>query len=333
MGKEIGINLGSTNTVVYLKGKGIVLNEQTVVSVDCVTSLIEEVGSDALQTAARVPGSAMLVSPMRDDSRRLEASERIIKRALKMYGATKAKVGICVPAMFSPLEKESLMKSVEAMGAKPFIVNKAVAAAIGAGKDITAPDEGGIVIHIGASATEIAVIAGARVVMTETLDIAGDSFTDAVSRYVVRRRRIEPSEETAEFIKHDIGAVWEREDNEPRYYSGIRTDDGLPKNFKMRPSVLTSAFEEPLADLLDGICDVIDSIPDDAYDFAAERGILLTGGGSNLWGLAQMIGQVTGIYTMAAENPEQVAAIGACKALAYGTVSEGGILYETEDFV
>nr|MBQ4317734.1 rod shape-determining protein [Clostridia bacterium] len=316
-----------------VKGKGVVQNEKTVASLDSVTSFILEVGGDALQTAARVPASAVLVNPMRDDNKQLEAAERIVKRALKLNGANKSRVGLCVPASFGALEKESLLKSIEAVGAKPYIVNKAVAAAIGAGKDITAPDEGGIVINVGASATEIAVIAGARVVMTETLEIAGDSFTDAVSRYVVRRRRIEPDEETAEFIKRDIGAVWARDDNEPRYYNGLRMNDGLPKNFKMRPSVLTQAFEEPLGDLLDGICDVIDRIPDDAYDFAAERGILLTGGGCQLWGLAQMIGQVTGLAVTIAEEPETVAAAGACKALAYGTVSEGGILMETEDFI
>ncbi len=333
MGKDIGLNLGSANTVVYLKGRGVVQNEPTVMAIDCDTGAALEVGSDALLTVGRVPGSAVLIEPMKDNTRRLEAAERIIRRALKNNGAGKAKVAICEPALFAGHEKSSLMHAVEALGAKPYMVNKAVAAAIGAGKDITAPDEGGIVIHIGEMATEIVVIAAGRVAMTQTLEVAGGSFTDAVSRFIVRRRRIEVSYETAARIKHEIGAVWQRDDNEPRIYNGLRTDDGLPKNFKMRPSVLTQAFEEPLSALLDGICDVIDNIPDDIYDFVAERGILLTGGGSLLWGLAAMIGQVTGLHTLIAESPEIVAAAGAYKALAFGTISEGGILAESEDFM
>jgi len=333
MSKDIGINLGSSNTVVYVKGKGVVLNEKTVVSLDCISSMVEEVGGDALQTAQRVPGSVQLVNPMNEATRRLESCKRIIKRALKQCGGLKARVAICAPANFSALEKGGLMQAIESIGAKPYMVNTAVAAAIGAGKDITAPDEGGIVIHIGASATEIAVIAGGRVEMTEVISACGGSFTDAVSRYVARRRRIEVNEETAELIKHDIGAVWEREDNDPRVYNGIKMEDGLPKNFRMRPSVLTQAFEEPLGELLDGICDIIDSIPDDVYDFVCDRGILLTGGGSLLWGLDQMIAQVTGLYTTIAEAPDTVAALGACKAFAYGTMSNGGVLMETGDFI
>ncbi len=329
MGKDLGINLGSMNTVVCLRGKGVISNEPTVVSLDCNSGGILQTGSEALQTAARVPASTTIIQPMYDPSRRLEAAEKIIRSIIKQNGIGRSRIALCLSGTFTGTEKRELMRSIEETGNQVFLIDKSIASAVGAGKDITAPDEGGIIVHIGAETTELAAIAGGKIESQDTLEFGGSLFTEAIRGYIADRRHIDVDNLMAERIKCEIGSVWQRVDNDPREYTGIRLADGLPRIFRLRPSVLTAALEEPLARMLDGISGFIDGLSDYVYDIVSQHGILLTGGGALLWGLDTILNQVTGLKVTIAEMPDLVAAIGACMAL--DSLNGYGVLNTADD--
>lgn len=315
MSKEFGIHLGTLNTVVCQRGRGVILREKNIVSLHPDSHTIMQTGSEALQTELRVPASAALVNPMYDSVRRLEAAEKSVRRILKMANAGRAQIALCTPSVMPGAEVSALLAALADTGCSFRLIDKSAAAAIGAGADFSAADRGAIVVHIGASSTILSVLIGGNIAYTDSIGIAGQAFTGALRAFVQERRHIRVDDDCAEQIKAEIGAVWEQQDNAPRVYRGLRETDGLPKNFRLRPSVLTTAFEDVLSEFLDGVCAFVDAIPGAEFDIASPYGLLLTGGGAKLRGLDEMLRQVTGMQVRVAENPEFCSAVGACGAL------------------
>jgi rod shape-determining protein MreB len=297
-----------------------VIREPSVVAIDKNTDKILKFGREAQMMLGRTPGNITAVRPLRDGvisqyEITFRMIQHFIKRACGGSVIFKPRVIICVPSGITEVEERSVVDAATQAGAKrTYLIEEPVAAAIGAGIDISAPN-GHMVVDIGGGTTDIAVLSLGGVVVSESIKVAGDKFDEAIIRYVRRKHNVLIGERTAEEIKIKIGSAWPRE--EPRYLDvkGRCLIQGLPRVVRIHSHEIPNALEEPLTAVIEAICSVIERTPPELIGDILSNGIVMTGGGSLLYGLDRLINYATDIRTRVADRPIQCVAIGTGKSL------------------
>ena len=320
MGKDIGIDLGTATVLVYVKGRGIVLKEPSVVAIDKNTDKILKVGREAQQMLGRTPGNITAIRPLRDGvisqyDVTLRMIQHYIKRACGTSLFFKPRVIICVPSGVTEVEERAVVDAATQAGAKrTYLIEEPVAAAIGAGIDISQPN-GHMIVDIGGGTTDIAVTSLGGVVVSESIKVAGDKFDEAIIRYVRRKHNILIGERTAEEIKIKVGGVWPRDEQKIIEVKGRCLREGLPKVFRISSAELPGALEEPIKAVVEAVCSVVERTPPELIGDILSNGIVMTGGGSLIYGLDRLIEHVTGIKTRVADKAVSCVAIGTGMAL------------------
>lgn len=330
MSKDIGIDLGTATVLVYVKGKGIVLKEPSVVAIDRNTDRILKVGREAQQMLGRTPGNITAIRPLRDGvisqyDVTLRMLQYFIRRACGSF-FFKPRVIICVPSGITEVEERAVVDAATQAGARrTYLIEEPVAAAIGAGIDISMPT-GHMVVDIGGGTTDIAVISLDGVVVSESIKVAGDKFDEAIIRYVRRKHNVLIGERTAEEIKIRVGGAWQREEPRVIEVKGRCLRQGLPRVVRINSMEMPDALEDPIQAIIESVCSVIERTPPELIGDILNNGIVMTGGGSLLYGLDRMIANVTGIRTRVADKPVSCVAIGTGKSLDHiSVIPEGAI--------
>jgi len=312
---DIGIDLGTASVLIYVKGKGIVLREPSVVAVNRNTGEIIAIGEEARVMLGRTPGNIVAVRPLRNGViSNFHDTERMLRYFLrKVIGRRlffKPRVMICVPSGVTEVERRSVIEAAEEAGARQtYLIEEPMAAAIGAGIDISAP-VGNMVIDIGGGTCDIAVISLGGIVVSDSVKIAGDKFDEAIIRYMKKKHNMLIGERTAEEIKINIGAAYPREDPPQMEVTGRNLISGLPKAIVLNSNDTIEAFEEPLAMMLETVHNVLERTPPELSADINENGICLTGGGALLYGLDRLISIKTQLPCYVAEDAMSCVAIG-----------------------
>ncbi len=321
LSKDIGIDLGTASILVYVKGKGIIINEPSVVAIEKSTGNVLKIGKEAAQMLGRTPANITTVRPLRDGvicqyDITHQMLQHFIRRACGGASIFKPRVMICVPSGITEVQERAVLEASAQAGAKrTYLIEEPVAAAIGAGIDISMPN-GNMVIDIGGGTTDIAVIALNGIVVSKSIKVAGDKFNEAIIRYVRNKRGVNIGDRTAEEIKIRIGCIW-KFPNGPKTMNvkgrGVR--DGLPTQIQLSSDEMIEALADPVRAVIDAVCWVIERTPPELVSDIVNNGIVMTGGGSMLSGLDTMISRVTGIKTTVAKNPRSCVALGTGKML------------------
>ncbi len=317
--KDIGIDLGTATVLVYVEGKGIVLCEPSVVAVDTSADTIAKIGKDAQVMLGRNPANIEVVRPLKDGViNHYEVTQKMIQYFIRRAcgdAVFRPRVVICVPTGISDVEERAVLEAGMQAGArKTYLVEEPVAAALGAGIDIQSP-VGSMIVDIGGGTTDVAVISLGGVVVSETTRVAGDRFDEAIMRYARSKYNIAIGERTAEGIKRRIGAVYEHGEARTLEVKGRCLVQGLPKVVTLSSKEMLEAMMDPISSVLDTICAVIEKTPPELVGDILKGGIVMTGGGSLLYGLDRLIEDVTGIRTRVAKNPIECVALGTGKIL------------------
>jgi rod shape-determining protein MreB len=334
---EVGIDLGTANVLVYIKGKGIVLNEPAVVAINKDTNEILAVGEEARQMLGRTPGNIVAVRPLKDGViSDYDITERMLKHFIrKTCGAGtffKPKIMVCVPSGVTEVEKRAVREATMQAGGKDvFLMEEPLAAAIGAGLDITKPD-GTMVIDIGGGTTDIAVMSMGGIVTSQSVKIAGDRFDDAIIKYMRKEHKLYIGERTAEDLKLKIGTAFPRETNVSMECRGRDLVTGLPKVVEVSSKEIMEALDEPLSIICEAIHRVLESTPPELAADISNSGIVITGGGAMLYGIDKRVEQRTGITCYIAENPMNCVAVGTGKALDSLLILENAALNRKKSF-
>lgn len=320
MGKDIGIDLGTATVLVYVKGRGIVLKEPSVVAIDKNNGKILKVGREAQQMLGRTPGNITAIRPLRDGvisqyDVTLRMLQHFIKRACGNSVFFKPRVMICVPSGVTEVEERAVYDAAIQAGARKVgLIEEPLAAAIGAGIDISQP-YGNMIVDIGGGTTDIAVTSLGGIVVSESLKVAGDKFDEAIIRYVRKKHNILIGERTAEEIKIKVGSVWQRDEERVIEVKGRCLMQGLPRVVRISSTEIPNALSEPIKAVLESVCSVIERTPPELIGDILATGIVMTGGGSLLHGLDKLIESVTGIRTRVADKPVSCVAMGTGMAL------------------
>jgi rod shape-determining protein MreB len=304
--KDIGIDLGTASILVHVKGKGVVLNEPSVVAIDKNTGKLLKVGHEAQSMLGRTPGNIVAMRPLREGViSDYDMTERMLREFIRKVVPVhlfKPRVVICVPSGITEVEERAVIDAgIQAGARKVYLIEEPVAAAIGAGIDIAQP-EGHMVVDIGGGTTDVAVISLSGVVESESIKIAGDQFNDAVVKYIRRKHNVLIGERTAEELKISIGGVYPREEELTKEIKGRDLMTGLPRTFTVSSNEMIEAFEEPIQRILEAIHSVLERTPPELTADISTNGIIMTGGGSLLWGFDKLIEAHTGIETTVAED-------------------------------
>lgn len=320
---DIGIDLGTASVLVYVKGKGVVFREPSVVAYDKDTDVIKAIGKEAREMLGRTPGNIIAVRPLRNgvisDYATTEAMlEYFIQKAIgKSFFGKRPRVSVCVPSGATEVEKRAVEDAAYKAGARDvFVIEEPVAAAIGADIDISRPC-GNMVVDLGGGTTDIAVISMNGVVISNSLKIAGDDFDDAIIRYVRKKHNLLIGDRTAEDVKIKVGTCYRRPTNETMEIKGRDIVTGLPKSVNITSDEVSEALKEPITQIVDAVKSVLEQTPPELAADIADRGIVLTGGGALLHGLEDLLTEVTGITTMLATDPLKAVAIGTGRYVEY----------------
>ena len=330
MGKDIGIDLGTATVLVYVKGSGIVIKEPSVVAIDKNTDRIIKVGREAQRMLGRTPGNITAIRPLRDGViSQYEITLKMIQYFIKKACGTmifKPRVIICVPSGITEVEERAVVDAATQAGAKrTYLIEEPVAAAIGAGIYIGAAN-GHMVVDIGGGTTDIAVLSLGGVVVSESIKVAGDKFDEAIIRYVRRKHNVLIGERTAEAIKIKIGCVWPRKEPRTLEVKGRCLIQGLPRVVRINSDEIPDALEEPITAIIEAVCSVVERTPPELIGDILSNGIVMTGGGSLLYGLDRLIAYATGIKTRVADKAVSCVAIGTGKSLDnLSSIPEGAI--------
>lgn len=319
--KDVGIDLGTATVLVFVEGKGVVLNEPSVVAVDKNTDCIVKIGKDAQAMLGRNPHHIEIVRPLRDGViNRYDVTEKMISYFIRRAcgGAViPPRVVICIPTGISEVEERAVMDAGTHAGArKTYLVPEPVAAAVGAGLDIQSP-MGHMIVDIGGGTTDVAVISLGGIVVSKSIKIAGDKMDEAIMRYVRRKYNIAIGERTAEQIKIQIGAVYEHGEEKRMEVKGRCLIQGLPKVVTLSSKEMLEAMMEPISAIFDAICSVIEKTPPELVGDVLKNGIVLTGGGCQLYGLDRLMADVIEIRTRVAKDPVKCVALGTGRILQY----------------
>ena len=320
---DIGIDLGTASILVYVKGKGVVLKEPSVVAYDRDTEQIMAIGEEARLMLGRTPGNIIAVRPLRQgvisDYRTTEKMLKyFIQKAVgKSFFGRRPRISVCVPSGVTDVEKRAVEDATYQAGARDvYIIEEPVAAAIGAGIDISRPC-GNMIVDIGGGTSDIAVISLVGVVVSSSIKVAGDDFDDAIVRFMRKRHNLLIGERSAEEIKINIGTCYKRPENISMDIRGRNLVTGLPKTVTVSSDETEEALREVTSQIVDAVHSVLERTPPELAADIADRGIVLTGGGALLHGLEDLIEENTGITTMTAEEPLTAVAIGTGKYIEF----------------
>ena len=327
-GQDIGIDLGTATVIAYVKGKGVVLREPSVVAVDNDTKEVLAVGQEARRMLGRTPGNIVATRPLREGViSDYTVTEKMLKyfisKAVGKQRFRKPLISICVPSGVTEVERKAVEDAAFQAGARDVkIIEEPIAAAIGAGIDIARPC-GNMIVDIGGGTSDIAVISLGGTVVSTSIKIAGDDFDDAIVRYMRKKHNLLIGERTAEDIKIRIGSAYPRPEVETVDVRGRNLVTGLPKTITVTSKETEEALHDTTLQIVDAVHSVLEKTPPELAADIADRGIVLTGGGSLLYGLEELIESKTGITTMTAEEPMTAVAIGTGKYVEFLSGTSG----------
>ena len=317
-GTDIGIDLGTASILVYIKGKGVVLKEPSVVAFDRDTNKIRAIGEEARLMLGRTPGNIIAVRPLRQgvisDYTVTEKMLRyFIQKATGKKTFRKPRIAVCVPSGVTEVEKKAVEDATYQAGAREvLIIEEPIAAAIGAGIDISRPC-GNMIVDIGGGTSDIAVISLGGTVVSTSVKVAGDDFDEAIVRYMRKKHNLLIGERTAEDIKIKVGTCYPRAEVDRMNVRGRNLVTGLPKTVEVTSEDCEEALRETTMQIVEAVHSVLEKTPPELAADIADRGIVLTGGGALLRGLEELLEEKTGINTMTAEDSMKCVAIGTGK--------------------
>ena len=319
--KNIGIDLGTASVLIFVRGKGIVLREPSVVAIDRTTGKILKVGIEAQEMLGRTPGNIVAIRPLRDGViSDYDTTERMLKYFIKKVNGRsifQPHVIVCVPSQITEVEERAVREATLNAGARSVeLIEEPMAAAIGADLDIAKP-RGVMVIDIGGGTADVAVLSLGDVVVSESVKNAGDKFDEAIVKYVRKAFGILIGERTAEEIKIKIGCLYPRPEKLSMSMRGRCTTTGLPKEFTISSDETMEALQEPGIIIADVVHDVLSRTPPELIGDIAADGIVMTGGGGLVYGFDKMISARVGIYVYVADDAISCVARGTGKALEY----------------
>ncbi len=318
--REIGIDLGTASVLVFIKGKGIVLSEPSVVAIDTNTDKVLAVGKEAQQMLGRTPGNIKAIRPLRDGViSDFSVTERMLRYFInKTCGERRIlgpKIIICVPSGVTEVEKRAVLDATMAAGGgKTYLIEEPIAAAIGADIDISTPN-GSMIIDIGGGTTDVAVISLGGIVESKSIKIAGDKFDEAIIKYMRKKYNLYVGERSAEELKINIGTAFPRSKPVSMECKGRDLVSGLPKSVLVSSDEMVEALQEVVVAVCDAVHSVLEKTPPELAADISASGIIMTGGGSLLHGLNKLIERRTGIKTLIAEDAVSCVAKGTGKSL------------------
>lgn len=319
---DLGIDLGTATVLVYVKGKGVILKEPSVVAINKVNNKILAVGEEARKMIGRTPGNIVAVRPLKDGViSDYDITEKMLKEFIKKACGGKKiiapKVMVCIPSQATEVEKRAVIDATKNSGAKEvYLIEEPLSAAIGAGIDITKPD-GNMIVDIGGGTTDIAVISLGGVVIRKSIKSAGDRFDEAIVKYVRLKHRIMIGEKTAEDLKINIGCAYKDARDCSYVMKGRNLVTGLPDQVEITSEEIREALEEPVSLIVDGVKSILEKTPPELASDIIEKGIIMTGGGSLLYGLDKLIEVSTGLNVKIAENSVEAVVEGTGQVLNY----------------
>ena len=318
-GQDIGIDLGTATVIAYVKGKGIVLREPSVVAVDSNTGEVLAVGKEARRMLGRTPGNIVATRPLREGViSNYTVTEKMLKYFInKVCGrfVFAPRIMICIPSRVTEVEKKAVIDAATQAGArKVYLIEEPIAAAIGAGIDISKPC-GNMVVDIGGGTTDIAVISLGGSVTSTSLKVAGDKFDEYIIKYIKKKHNIIIGERTAEDLKVNIGCVYPKMQDVEMDIRGRDLIDGLPKTVTIHSSEMLEAMIEPALMIVDSVHSVLEKTPPELAADISDKGIYMTGGGCLVDGLDKLLQEKTGINVMIAQDTVSCVALGTGKAL------------------
>ena len=318
-GQDIGIDLGTATVIAYVRGKGIVLREPSVVAIDKDTWDVLAVGKEARRMLVRTPGNIVATRPLRDGV----ISDYTVTEKMLKYFINKVcgkyifspRIMICVPSRVTEVEKKAVIDAAMGAGArKVYLIEEPLAAAIGAGLDINKAC-GNMVVDIGGGTTDIAIIALGGTVLSTSIKIAGDKFDEAIVKYIKRKHNIVIGERTAEDLKINIGCVYPKIQDTEMEIRGRDIISGLPKTITVYSSEMLEALIEPAEQIIEAVHSVLEKTPPELSGDIKDKGIYMTGGGCLIDGLDKLLQERTGINVMVAQDSVSCVALGTGKAL------------------
>ena len=321
--KDIGIDLGTANTLVYMRGKGIIIREPSVVAVDVKMDRVRYVGQEAKDVIGRTPGSIVAVRPLKDGviadfDMTTSMLQEFIRKALKgrAFAGSRVRVIICIPSGVTAVERRAVKEATQNAGAKRVsIIEEPMAAAIGAGLPVADPT-GSMIVDIGGGTSEVAVISLGGIVTSRSVRVAGDEFDSSIINYIKKKYNLLIGERTAENIKIAIGSAYPYADNEPSMdIKGRNLLNGLPENITVTSEEIREALSEPLSHVIEAIKVTLEKTPPELAADIIDQGIMLAGGGALLKGLDLLIHAETGMPVKVAERPLDCVADGTGKVL------------------
>ncbi|MBR6616559.1 MAG: rod shape-determining protein [Oscillospiraceae bacterium] len=318
--KDIGIDLGTANTLVYLRGKGIILREPSVVAVNTRTEKARYVGKEAKQVIGRTPGSIVAVRPLKegviaDFDLTITMLQEFIHKVLKGTILTRARVIICIPSGVTAVERRAVKEATEKAGARHVsVIEEPMASAIGAGLPTTEPC-GSMIVDIGGGSSEVAVISLGGIVASRSVRCAGDALDASIINYIKKKYNLLIGERMAENIMLTIGSAFPSENEGNMEIKGRNLLNGLPENITVSSAEIRDAMTEPLSRIIDAIKSTLEETPPELAADIIDQGITLAGGGALLRGLDKLINRETGIPVYIAEFPLDCVAEGAGKVL------------------
>jgi len=318
-GQDIGIDLGTATVIAFVKGKGIVLREPSVVAIDSHTGDVLAVGKEARRMLGRTPGNITATRPLREGViSNYTVTEKMLKYFIgKIGGKTlfAPRIMICIPSQVTEVEKRAVIDAATQAGArKVYLIEEPIAAAIGAGIDISKPC-GNMVVDIGGGTTDIAVISLGGPVVHTSIKIAGDKFDEAIVKYIKRKHNMMIGERTAEELKVNIGCVYPKIQDLEMDIRGRDLLTGLPKTITIHSSEMQEALMEPAMSIVDAVHSVLERTPPELAADISDKGIYMTGGGCLVDGLDKLLQEKTGINIMIAQDAVSCVALGTGKAL------------------
>lgn len=320
---DIGIDLGTASVLIYVKGKGIVLQEPSVVAIDLDTNKVLAVGEEAQRMLGRTPGNIVAIRPLKDGViSDYDVTEKMLKHFLEkvtggvgLFRFLKPQIIVCVPSGVTEVEKRAVIDATMEAGARDvYLIEEPIAAAIGAGIEISLPN-GSMVVDVGGGTSDVAVISLGGIVVSTSIKIAGDKFDEAIVKYMRKKHSLLIGERTAEEIKINIGSAYPRDEEVYLEVRGRNLVSGLPETIKVSSSETLEALKESVAQIADAVHYVLEKTPPELSADISDKGILLTGGGSLLNGLDKLISKRTGIRVYIAEEAISCVAKGTGEAL------------------
>ena len=318
-GREIAVDLGTANTLVYVRGRGIVLSEPSVVAIDQRTGEVHAVGIEAKRMLGRTPGSISAIRPLKDGViADFDVTEQMLRHFIQKVHHNRfahPRVVVCVPSGVTGVEKRAVEEATLSAGARQaYLIEEPMAAAIGAGLPVSEPT-GNMIVDIGGGTTEVAVISLGGIVVSQSIRVGGDEMDDAIMSYIKKEYKLLIGQQTSEELKLEIGSAWELPVELRAEVRGLDMLSGLPKTVVISSEEVRRALDEPVTQIIDAIKSTLDKRPPELAADIMDRGVVLAGGGSLLTGLEERLREETQMPVQLAESPLTCVAVGSGKSL------------------